>query len=83
MTLFISNATKVYLLLKYVLNAVLVSNSKHADRSKTSNDDNYVGPNINANSHEILESIKRYYKIEETPDDAPFQEYLKKIGFIY
>jgi hypothetical protein len=82
MTLFFSDATKVYLLLKDVLNAVPVSNNKHAARSKSSNGDNYVGPDVNPNSQEILENIKRYYKIEQTQDDAPFQDYLKKIGFI-
>jgi hypothetical protein len=72
------------MLLKDILKAVtLVSRNNHG-KSKSNNDDgSYVGTNVNANSYEILENIKRYYKIEETQDDAPFREYLKKIGFIY
>ena len=83
MTSFFSHVIRICILLRYILKAVvLVSNNNHGKR-KSTNDDNYVGTNVNANSHEILENIKRYYKIEETQDDAPFREYLKKIGFIY
>jgi hypothetical protein len=79
-TLFFSDVIRMCILLKHILKAVvLVSNNNHG-KSKSNNDDD---TNINANSHEILENIKRYYKIEETQDEAPFREYLKKTGFIY
>jgi hypothetical protein len=84
MTLVFSHVTRICILLKYILKALVLVPSNNHCKSKSNNDDgNYVGTNVNDNSHEILENIKRYYKIEETQDDAPFREYLKKIGFIY